>query len=277
MGKASSAKKIARAARAGGRASGVRQRNLLFPGAIAAIVVLGVLMVGFSVREHRADANTVPPLAGEDGLPGDHWHASYGFYVCGEWMPSLPEWHDTAGVHSHGDGVVHIHPFGEAGAGRNATMGTFLKDAPDVSLSDDKLELGDESWETGKDECDGEKGELVIARWKDVQTTDAEPGLVYENFDDIRFREDGEGYTIAFVPEGETDIPKPESSAQLAELGAIDSGNPSGTTLPGDLAPTTAPGETTVPPPPGETTVPPPAGETTVPTTAPPAPPEGEG
>ncbi|HEY8546687.1 MAG TPA: hypothetical protein VIL36_16620 [Acidimicrobiales bacterium] len=248
MGKASSAKKIARAARAGGRASGVRQRNLLFPGTIAAILILGVLLVGFSVREHRANANTVPPLAGKGGLPGDHWHAAYGFYVCGEWKPALPEWHDTAGIHSHNDGVIHIHPFGEAGAGRNATMGTFLEEAPDVKLSDDKLELGEESWETGKDECDGEKGELVIARWKNVQTTDDEPALIYENFDDLRFREDGEGYTIAFVPEGETDIPKPESSAQLAELGAVDSGDPSGTSVPEDLAPeTTVPGETTVP------------------------------
>jgi hypothetical protein len=267
MGKASSAKKIARAARAGGRASGVRQRNLLFPGTIAAIVILGVLMVGFSVREHRADANTVPPLAGKDGLPGDHWHASYGFYTCGEWQPSLPEWHDQAGVHSHGDGVIHIHPFGEAGAGRNATIGTFLEDAPDVRLSDDKLEIGDEVWETGETECDGEKGELVVARWKNVQTTEDEPALVYENFDDIRFREDGEGFTIAFVPAGddEPDIPKPESSAQLTELGAVDSGNPSGTTLPGDVEPTetTLPGETTVPPASGETTVPP--TETTVP------------
>lgn len=271
MGKASSAKKIARAARAGGRASGVRQRNLLFPGTIAAIVILGVTMVGFSIREHRADANTVPPLAGAEGLPGDHWHAAYGFWVCGEWLPPLPEWHDTAGIHSHGDGVIHIHPFGDAGAGRNATMGTFLEEAPGVKLTNDKLTVGDESWETGETECDGKKGELVIARWENVQTTDDEPALLYDNFNDIRFREDGEGYTIAFVPEDDTDIPKPESAPQLSELGAVDAGNPSGTTtVPEDGATTT-----TAPLPPGETTTvpPPPPGETT---TVPPSPPDTE-
>ena len=264
MGKASSAKKIARAARAGGRASGVRQRNLLFPGTIAVIVILGFLMVGVSIREHRADANTVPPLAGKGGLPGDHWHAAYGFWVCGEWLPAIPTFESSAGIHTHDDGVIHIHPFGDAGAGRNATIGTFLKEAPGVKLTDDKLTVGDESWETGKTKCDGKTGELVVARWEDVQTTDKEPALVYDNFSDIRFRADGEGYTIAFVPEGDTDIPKPESAPQLSELGAADSADPSGssTTVPEGSA-TTLPGETTVPP----STAP---GETTVPTTAPP-------
>ena len=247
MGKASSAKKIARAARAGGRASGVRQRNLLFPGTIAAIVILGFLMVGVSIREHRADANTVPPLAGKDGLPGDHWHAAYGFWVCGEWLPAIPTWHDAAGIHSHGDGVIHIHPFGDAGAGRNATMGTFLKEAPGVKLTDDKLTVDDESWETGKTKCDGKTGELVVARWEKVQTSEKEPALIYDNFDDIRFREDGEGYTIAFVPEGDTDIPKPESAPQLSELGAVDSEDPSGTSTVPEGSATTLPGETTAP------------------------------
>jgi hypothetical protein len=250
MGKASSSKKIARAARAGGRASGVRQRNLLFPGTIAAIVVLGLALVGFSIREHKNDANTIPPLAPHDGVQGDHWHAAYGVWICDEWVPAIPTFDSTAGIHTHGDGVIHIHPFAEAGAGENATIGTFLKEAPEVKLSNDKLEIGGKTYETGKTKCGDKKGELVVARWEKVQSTDKNPALLYKGFDDIRFREDGEGYTIAFVPEDEKDIPKPESAAQLSELGSVDSENPTGTT-------TTVPGETT-------TTV---AGETT--TTAP--------
>jgi hypothetical protein len=254
MGKASSSKKIARAARAGGRASGVRQRNLLFPGTIGAIVVLGLALVGFSINEHRADANTIPPLAPTGGEPGDHWHASYGFWVCGEWKANLPTFPSTAGIHSHDDGVIHIHPASEAGAGENATMGTFLEDAPDVELTDDKLTIGEESWETDETKCGDDKGELVIAQWEDVQNTDDPPALIRDDFTDLRFRKNGEGFTIAFVPEGETDdIPKPESSSQLAELGAADSENPEGTTsttaAPGaegsTTTPTTAPGATT--------------------------------
>ena len=42
MGKASSSKKVARAARAGGRVSSGQPRSLLFPGVLTLIVVLGI-------------------------------------------------------------------------------------------------------------------------------------------------------------------------------------------------------------------------------------------
>lgn len=260
MGKASTSKKIARAARAGGRASGVRQRNLLFPGTITVIVVLGLALVGFSIREHKADADTVPPRAPSGDRPYDHWHAAYGIWVCDQWMPALPTFENTTGIHTHADGVIHIHPFSEAGAGENATIGTFLEDAPDIELTGDKLTVGDESWETGETKCGDENGELVVARWENVQTTEDSPALIYQDFGDVRFREDGEGYTIAFVPEGDKDVPKPESAAELDALGAVDSADPSGTT-------TTAPGETTTTLP-GTTTTTAPGSEESTTTTA---------
>jgi hypothetical protein len=250
MGKASSSKKIARAARAGGRASGVRQRNLMFPAAIGVIVLGGVAMVGLAWDEHRDSASTVAPIANQD-----HWHAAYGIYVCGEWQAPIPEYENPNGIHTHGDGVVHIHPFSDAAAGKNARLGEFL-DSAGVELSNDKLVVGDDTWEEGKDECDGKDAELVVAKWQDVETTDKKPSLIPSDFGDTRFREDGEGYTIAFVPEGETDIPKPESAAELAALGASDSANPEGTTtvpegegtettVAGEPSDTTAPTDTT--------------------------------
>jgi hypothetical protein len=243
MGKASSSKKIARAVRAGGRASGVRQRNLLFPGAIGAILLAGTGLIFVARTDHQDNAATVPPLAGVD-----HWHAAYGFYICGEFLPNTPaaENSSPAGIHQHADGVIHIHPGSQAGAGENATMGTFLEDVPDIELTDDKLTIGDETWENDESTCGDETGEVVVARWQDVQTTDGEPSLTYDNFDDLRFRNNGEGYTIAFVPEDETDIPKPPSAAQLAELGAADDPNATTTTVAGEEgATTTAPDATT--------------------------------
>jgi hypothetical protein len=265
MGKASSSKKIARAARAGGRASGGRQRNLLFPGAIGAILLAGSAMVGLAWNEHRDNASTVPPIANQD-----HWHAAYGIYVCGEWQAPIPEFENPNGIHTHGDGVVHIHPFSDAAAGKNARLGEFL-DSAGVELSNDKLVLGDDTWEEGKDECDGKDAELVVAKWEDVETTEKKPSLIPSDFGDTRFRDDGEGYTIAFMPEGDNDIPKPESSAELASLGAVDSANPSGTTtVPGgESTETTVEGATTTAP--TDTT----AAEGDAPTTT--AAPEGEG
>ena len=84
-----------------------------------------------------------------------------------------------------------------------------------MTLTDDELTIGDQTWKEGEDQCDGEDAELVVAQWKDVETNEGEPALIRRDFDSIRFRDDGEGYTIAFVPEGTTDIPKPESSPQL--------------------------------------------------------------
>ena len=95
-------------------------------------------------------------------------------------------------------------------------------DGAGVKLTDTKLTIGDQSWEEGKDKCDGKDAELVVAQWNNVETTKEKPALIRRDFNDIRFRQNGEGYTIAFVPEGTTDIPKPESAANLAELGAAD-------------------------------------------------------
>ena len=232
MGKASSSKKVARAARAGGRSSGSKQRNLLFPGAIGVIVLLGSGLIAFAANERKSEAD-IAPIVNED-----HWHAAFGVYICDEFQPPVPEFESPIGIHTHADDVIHIHPFSSGGAGDNATLGAYLEGAG-IELSDDELTIGDETWSEADDQCGDEDAELVVAQWSDVQSNDEEPALIRRDFDDIRFREDGEGFTIAFVPEGTTDIPKPESAAQLAELGAADGGP--GDTVPDNETTTTAP------------------------------------
>jgi hypothetical protein len=258
MGKASSSKKVARAARAGGRTSGTRQRNLLFPGVIGLIVILGSGLIAFAANDRKSEAN-IAPVVNED-----HWHAAVGIYICDSFLPDTPEFESPIGIHTHADGVIHIHPFSSGGAGENATLGAYLEGAG-IELSDDTLRVGEDEWKEGDDKCGDEDGELVVAQWKDVQSTDEEPALIRRDFNDIRFRDDGEGYTIAFVPEGTTDIPKPESAARLAELGAADAAT--ATSVPGGETTTTTPGGTTTTAP-GDTSTTAPA-ETT--TTAPPA------
>jgi hypothetical protein len=259
MGKASSSKKVARAARAGGRRSaGARQRNLLFPGVIGLIVLLGTGLIAWAANDRKAE-DSIAPVVNQD-----HWHAAFGVYVCDEFLPAGEEFESPAGIHTHADGVIHIHPFSAGGAGENATLGVFLEGAG-IELSDDTLRVGDETWSEGDDQCGDEDAELIVAQWKDVQNTDEAPALIRRDFNDIRFRENGEGYTIAFVPEGTTDIPKPDSAAQLADLGAVDAAT--ATSLPEGETTTTAPGETTTTAP-GDTSTTAPADTTT---TAPPA------
>ena len=55
----------------------------------------------------------------------DHWHAYLGVNVCGTWLPERARRSRTgrtkpsvrAGLHSHGDGLMHIHPFSSDEAG----------------------------------------------------------------------------------------------------------------------------------------------------------------
>src|SRR4051794_34093668 len=99
MGKASSSKKVARAARAGGRTTKGPKRQIAYPLAIAAIVVVGVLVV-LIARNDNQDAAAATPIV------GDHWHAAYGIYVCDAFLPALTDQiTDTTGLHTHGDGV----------------------------------------------------------------------------------------------------------------------------------------------------------------------------
>jgi hypothetical protein len=55
-----------------------------------------------------------------------HWHAAFGVYVCGKYLPNRDgsAEPDPDGVHLHDDGLIHIHPF--AGSTK-PTVDTFLQ------------------------------------------------------------------------------------------------------------------------------------------------------
>jgi hypothetical protein len=225
MGKASSAKKVARAERAGGSARAGSGRRFGFPMAIAAIVIVGVLLVVFA-RTQRSSSAVAPEL----GV--DHWHSAYGVWACDQFLPPFTDTQgDALGIHTHEDGLIHIHPSSSLAAGENATLGVF---ADEIGL-----ELGDgefttatgETFKTG-DDCQGEPGVVQVLKWT-PDNYEGEPEVFTENFEDIRFDQNGNAYVIAFMRPDE-DVPLPPS------LGSINN--------PGDLAPgETAPEPVEVP------------------------------
>jgi hypothetical protein len=251
MGKASSSKKVARAARAGGRVSGRQPRSLLFPGVVALVVVLGISLVAYARADRRSDdLGGVPQL-------GDHIHQAFAVSACGQFLPNVPVFESPQiGIHTHGDGVLHIHPFSQLAVGANATLERFFKDARDdggldVSLTNTKLTYLDQTYEEGKTACDGVKEPVLrMAYWKNVQDAASKPEVTTGDFTKMRLTQDGAGITI-FYGDRNADIPKPPTAANLAELGAADGGqvpNSQGstTTAPGDVTTTTAAGgETT--------------------------------
>ncbi|MCH8345660.1 MAG: cupredoxin domain-containing protein [Chloroflexi bacterium] len=72
-------------------------------------VVFAILGVLFFVR-------------GATGAPriNDHWHATYQTFICGQRQPHFPTW--EAGVHTHADGIIHMHPFTPREEGSGARL-----------------------------------------------------------------------------------------------------------------------------------------------------------
>jgi hypothetical protein len=249
MGKASSAKKVARAARAAGGKRVGQRRNLGFPLIIIAVVLAGVALIVYAATERRAVA---------EPLTTDHWHAAYNINICGTIQPANEDFNgqDLTGIHTHGDKVIHIHPFLDSAAGQNATLGRFF-DTINLTVTDDSITLPDGTTYTeGSDQCGDEDARVVVARWDSAdQAAEGEnPSQIYtDDFDQIRFRNDREAYTIAFLPEGD-DIPAPDSIATLDQLtDVVGSPTASTTTVAGETT-TTVAGQTTTTAPAATTT-----------------------
>ncbi|MCU1351510.1 MAG: hypothetical protein JWM05_719 [Acidimicrobiales bacterium] len=237
MAKPSSAKKVARvAARSGGAKSANKQRNWLFPAAIVAIVVLGLGVLVYARSNSQAvTGNKTPPRAHlSDTQPYDHWHAAFDISVCGKELPPLtdPTADDPLGIHTHGDGLIHIHPFVTRAAGKLATMSRFWSHE-NLQVTNAGFKTPDgKVYEVGKTTCNGKPAVLRLAKWDEAlqAAAGAKPTeIVTSNFGATRFTRDYMAFTLAFGPKGDT-IKPPKTSAKLKELGACD--GPQGASLP---------------------------------------------
>jgi hypothetical protein len=250
----SSTRKLAKVARSS-KGSSIRERqSRAFPLTIVGIIVIGALLV-FYGRSQRVDAQAQPPRLG--GV--DHWHAAYGIYTCDKFeAPMSDKQGDKVGIHTHDDGIVHIHPSSSLAAGDRAQIGRFF-DEVGVDVSGGKLTLPDKTvYESGKTTCaDGKVGTLVLAVWEDANDTTAAPKLLTSGIDDARFDKDRMAFTLAFVPEDQfPNIPRPESIPNLDQLSDVAGAVPATTAPPVDGSSTTAPadGSSTTAPADGATT-----------------------
>jgi hypothetical protein len=242
MGKASSNKKVARVARTGGGRTARGRGSLLWPGVLTLTVVLGTTLIFISRAENQASADHLPPRR------GDHWHAAYGFYICDKVLSPIGIQNDPVGIHTHGDGVVHIHPTSVASSGKSATFGRFME-AVNGSVSSSEIKLpGQKTMKNGM-KCGKKPGRVETRIWTPGSTTGS---LVTGNPANLRFT-DHELITIGFVPAG-TKLPPPPSAAQLNRLSDVAPPSTVPPTTTASTAPTTTPtttpagGVTTAPP-----------------------------
>ncbi len=183
---------------------------------MAVVIVLGLLLVTYarSTRDASADAPTLQ----------DHWHTAYAVWDCQteSFLPPFASDFDPRGIHSHADGLIHIHPFSSAVTGDGATLEVFF-DAMLVDLDDDDTKMsreGDFEFTNGTD-CGGEEAVLQVARF-DANNLEAGPSeIVSANIGDFIFEANREAYTVAFAPIG-ADIPPPPAD----RLAALDTASP---------------------------------------------------
>lgn len=111
-------------------------------GLAAALSARELLPVEFEVvgGDPEPEPTTTSPAGPPPHANRDHWHVALGVDVCGTWLPDAPEFYVRAGtlddrvglsiragIHSHGIGLIDMHPFSDDEAGERATLRTFLE------------------------------------------------------------------------------------------------------------------------------------------------------
>lgn len=229
MGKASSSKKVARAAKAAGRPGA--KKNYTWPVAIGAVVVLGVVLV---VMSFGGTSEAVAPKV------GDHWHAAYGVYDCNAYKaPFTDKAEDATGIHTHGEGLMHMHPFTSRVSGKGANIDAFLDDVgakvTDSSFEADRIGMKVKNGQ----KCDGKAAHLELWTW--TSPADDKPKVVTNDIGKFA-PQNGNIWAIAFVPDG-TKPTMPQSVVNLQDPTATEEGRQpavhgSSTTLPANATTT---------------------------------------
>jgi hypothetical protein len=167
----------------------------------------------------------------------DHWHAAYAVYDCDSILGPFPSERDTQGIHSHADGVIHIHPFGGGAAGENAQLEVFLE-AMGVEVSPDGITGPGLDLDPGSD-CNGEPTVIQVARF-DPADLSAPPDIYTDDFGDIRFLANLEAFTIARAPAGADIPPPPDDRIATAAAASGESSTERNETDPAALSTTTS-------------------------------------
>ncbi len=263
MGKASSTKKVARAAKLGGtpKAKSYEPRSLLFPVSIGLVFVLGIFLVLYARGQNRSSIDKSVPYWNSTVASNKHIHNAYGIYICDKYAAPLSDaFSDAKGIHTHTDGLIHIHPFVPSVSGRSAIFKEFATQTG-LKVSKTSIQIPGQKKLSNGDACpasaDGtyKGGSGQMQFWIYATPTSSKPDQYTGDPNKIHFQRD-ETIVIAFVTSGTT-IPKPTAMASLANPNAAEGGTPApatgssttivpitGSTVPGQTT-TTVAGQTT--------------------------------
>lgn len=211
-------------------------RRLVLVATPALFVVAVAVAVAFVLADSSSDdpatssgrpgLQTIPALTqipeGSRPLIGDHWHAPYVIYIGSTRQPNIPAFTGPEETHTHGDGIIHTHPFITVGEGQGASVRKFFEYGGG-ELSDGSLKIpGQKETHKNGEQIDGKAAELRILRAdsgihplgsdfaRAIQACDAKDESVFERVNSRFIAQDGDCIRIVFAaPEVKPEV-KPD-------------------------------------------------------------------
>lgn len=184
-----------------------RRGSAAFVAAIMVILLVGAgLLVLFK--------NNPKPLE-RGAIPGEHWHANLRMEFCGKTMGNYP--YLEGEIHSHGDGVIHLHPQTPAFSADNANLGAFFRTYETTLRVDERgrnqIVLPDGSSYVDGGTCPGSSVKHDVEVIVDGKRLEGDPSLYTPK--------DGDAVVVRFGPRatGETANPLAPEGAEVVPEG----------------------------------------------------------
>ena len=218
-----------------------------------ALVTIGTLLVVLSYNDRQSRAEVAPKL-------GDHFHAYLGVNLCGTWEPAIPEFHGRdgntdqnatprAGIHSHGDFLIHDHPFGSDESGAKATVGRYLGYAQ-TELSATSIKLWSQ-WVPNADYANGKQCPKAkkpgILQYKVGKLGKPWPKAARSGNPADYHMENGDIMAVYFLPKGDALEQPPGSDAALGNINDLNGKSAIPTSAPAASTPSSTPTDSTAP------------------------------
>jgi hypothetical protein len=277
-------KKVAKAASAGGgTARKARSQSATFNASVIGICIAGIALVVGSIigrsvletapyagstskkvkaaqkefqslaRAKKPDAKKVAAAEKKlnDLISDTHIHAAYGIYRCDTYEAPFDggSLADPLGIHAHEDGLIHTHPFGRKGAGKNARLSKFFESTK-MTMTTKKISWIKNSTATSfntldvnKDKCGAKKDKKAVISvfyWRDAKSS---PVRYTGDFGSLKITKDS-AFAFVFAPEG-TKVPIPPSEKALASPSDVTDPTPTAATTDSTTKAVTVGGDST--------------------------------
>jgi hypothetical protein len=140
VAKSATGRWVSRVGASGGGKAYKKTRPGNFYGALAVIVVLGLVATVFARYEYQHPAKNPAGVAPKLGTT---WFAALSIQACGKYLPYLPT--DTAlkaqGMYALAADVLKIAPVSAADSGNNATLAQFGNEYPGLLISTTQMNI----------------------------------------------------------------------------------------------------------------------------------------